>query len=170
MRAFPFAVLRSAAVLGLAAMLATGCSNSTPRPKTVPVTGKVTYKGQPVAGANIAFLAAGPDMPSAMGKTDSQGGFQLTTIDPGDGAAPGSYQVTVTKIVTSSKSAAPVSGTGAASMEAAAKRGAAMQGPGDEAGGSGSLLPEKYAQASTSNLNYTVEEGKKNDFAIELTD
>lgn len=168
MRASNCAAPRPAVVWAIAAMLAAGCSNGAPKPKTVRVTGKVLYKSQPVAGASVAFLGSGPNTPSAMGKTDAQGVFELTTIDPGDGAVPGTYQVTVTKMVPS-KSGAGAS-KGPMSMEDAAKR-ATPTGPAKEADASeGSLLPERYARASTSNLSFVVKEGEKNDFPIELND
>ena len=154
-------------VLALSSALPLACSNGPARPKTVPVTGKVTYKGQAVAGAHVAFLGMGENATSSMGKTDAQGMFELTTFDAGDGAPVGNYQVTVSKIVNSQKAAASKAPM---SMEEAVKR-ANPEGPSKEDDGAGSsLLPEKYAQASTSQLNFTVEEGKKNDFPIELTD
>lgn len=166
MRTLNHAAQGRAFVWAIAAMLTAGCSGSAPKPKTVPVTGKVTYQGQPVAGANVAFLGTGPNTPSAMGKTDTNGVFELTTVDPGDGAAPGTYQVTVTKMV-AAKSAGS---KGPMSMEDAAKRATPEGPPKEEEAGGGSLLPEQYAKAATSNLSFVVEAGKKNDFPIELKD
>jgi hypothetical protein len=74
-----------------------GCGPSGPdRPKTYPVTGVVTYKGEPVAGANLNFqLADGSGY--AMAITDASGRYSLQTFEPGDGAVPGEYHVGITK-------------------------------------------------------------------------
>jgi hypothetical protein len=64
---------------------------------TVPVTGTVTQKGAPLAGATVTFAPSGTAR-SASGVTDPQGKFALTTLKPGDGAMPGEYKVTVTKM------------------------------------------------------------------------
>ena len=135
------------------------------RPKTVKVTGKVVYKGQPVAGASVAFLGDGSSTP-ALGRTDAEGRFELTTFDAGDGAVVGTHKVTVAKIVPP-KSASTSTGIG--SMEAAAKK-ASERGnemPSEDAG-TLSLLPEKYAQAATTDLSFEVKSSGTNDFTIEL--
>lgn len=141
-----------------------GCSRSDlpPRPKTVPVTGKVLYKGLPVDGATVGFLGDGK-IPPALGKTDSQGRFELTTSDPGDGAVVGNHQVIVTKVVGTKAAKAA---TGPMSMEEAAKRAAQPA----EAAGPQSLLPEQYAEAKTSGLSFEVKASGTNDFTIELKD
>jgi hypothetical protein len=74
-----------------------GCGPSgPPRPKTYPVTGVVTYNGEPVAGANLNFqLADGSGY--AMAITDDSGKYSLQTFEPGDGAVPGEYHVGITK-------------------------------------------------------------------------
>ena len=73
------------------------------RPDTVPVKVVVTYKGQPVADANVQFLpAAAGDATSgvaATGITDAQGTARLTTFDQNDGAVPGAYRVCIRKSV-----------------------------------------------------------------------
>jgi hypothetical protein len=150
-------------------MLCVGCGVAGPaKPKTVKVTGKVMYKQQPVSGASVAFLGDGKS-PPALGRTDAEGRFELTTSDPGDGAVPGVYKVTVSKIVASSK---PSTATGAASMEEMAKK-AAERGnrpaPPEETGPM-SLLPEKYSQAASTDLSFEVKESGTNDFTIELKD
>jgi hypothetical protein len=78
-------------------VLTLGCGpTGPPRPKTYPVTGVVTYKGEPVAGANLNFqLTDGSGY--AMAITDASGKYSLQTFDPGDGAVPGEYHVGITK-------------------------------------------------------------------------
>jgi hypothetical protein len=147
-----------------------GCGKSGPaRPKAVKATGKVLYKGQPVAGASVAFLGNGEIVP-ALGRTDNDGRFELTTSESGDGAVPGLHKVTVSKSV-SSKSSSSGPTTGVASMEsmakAASERGEKAASP-DSAGMS--LLPEIYSQASTTTLSFEVTTTGPNDFTIELKD
>jgi hypothetical protein len=65
-----------------------------------PVSGTVKVQGEPASGAFVVFhpknlpsQGAEPIRPSAHVKTD--GSFQLTSFDNGDGAPAGSYVVTV---------------------------------------------------------------------------
>ncbi|QDT34155.1 carboxypeptidase-like regulatory domain-containing protein [Thalassoglobus polymorphus] len=67
------------------------------RPKTVPASGKVTYNGTPVEGAQVNLIPATNTDPAAFALTEADGTFTLTTYDDGDGAVPGNYQVTVVK-------------------------------------------------------------------------
>jgi hypothetical protein len=127
----------------------------------VPVTGKVVYNGQPVPGAKVAFLGDGNTLP-ALGITDKNGEFELTTRDPGDGAVPGKHVVTVSKSVPGKKSTAKTD----TSMQAMADRAKDTE----AAPESLSLLPDHYAIASQSGLEFTVSESGKNDFKIELHD
>ncbi len=140
------------------------------RPKTVKVTGKVQYKGLPVAGASVVFLGDGSSTP-ALGRTDADGRFELTTFEPGDGAIPGTHKVTVSKIVASKSPGSTA--TGVASMEEAAKkardRGDPTQTQSLDAAAM-SLLPEKYSQAATTDLSFEVKASGTNDIPIELKD
>jgi hypothetical protein len=76
----------------------TGCAKG---PTYVPVTGTVKYKDGTVPAGDIASVsfqpaAAGPDTKGASGSINPQDGtFTLSTINPGDGARPGEYDVTV---------------------------------------------------------------------------
>jgi hypothetical protein len=68
----------------------------------VPVTGVVTLDGAPVAGAMVNFILEGGDGKEgrmAYGSTDRHGVFRLTTLQPDDGALPGTYRVLVIKSV-----------------------------------------------------------------------
>lgn len=74
-----------------------GCSKG--KLQTIPVEGKVTWKGKPLANADIAFhpqklAVAGPNR-LAIGKSDSEGKYTLSTINHGDGAQPGEYAVVI---------------------------------------------------------------------------
>ena len=59
-----------------------------------PVSGKVTYKGAPVAKGTISFVPEEAEGRGASG-TIENGSYSLTTHTPGDGAFPGKYTVTV---------------------------------------------------------------------------
>jgi hypothetical protein len=74
------------------AFLGVGCGGAT---KPVPVEGKVTLDGQPVAGAAVSFLM-GPGTPQpAHGETQEDGSYRINTANLGEGALPGEYKVTV---------------------------------------------------------------------------
>ncbi len=139
-------------------VLSIGCSKAPAGPKKVPAGGKVTYKNVPVEGATVSFLGDGK-IPPAVAITDASGEFVLTTTVSGDGAVPGAHRVTVTKVI-----GQPVKSTGSMSMDDAAK--AASNPPPKQV----SAIPEKYGAVDSSGLQFTVKEGDKNHFAIELTD
>lgn len=73
-----------------------GCSKSS-RPPTYRVTGTVTLKGTPVAGATITFVPTGQEGEAASAITDADGKYALSTWEAGDGARPGEYRVKVSK-------------------------------------------------------------------------
>ena len=72
---------------------------------TVPVKGKVTYKGKPLTQGEIVFE---PDSGGreAHGAIGPDGGFELTTFNKGDGAVPGTHRVAVSG--TSKKDGVPL--------------------------------------------------------------
>ena len=143
-----------------AVALFVGCAESKPdRPKTYPVSGTVTYNGQPVADASLNFrIADGSSF--AMARTDASGKYQLMTYEAGDGAVPGEYKIGITKY----ENTATTSGPGMDDAEYAS--------PKEEAEGGAppkNLLPEKYMNPETSGLTATVTEGP-NTANFELTD
>ena len=74
-----------------------GCGDS--NPPTYKVTGVVTLDGKTVEGAIVAFTpTSGSDPKSAVGTSGADGKSNLTTFTGGDGALPGAYKVTVSKI------------------------------------------------------------------------
>ncbi|MCL6504442.1 MAG: carboxypeptidase-like regulatory domain-containing protein [Pirellulales bacterium] len=103
---------RAGLAFGLvAAVYLSGCGSDAPKITTVPVTGKVTYNGQPVEGATVAFIPNNPDGRPARGTTDAQGVYTLVTyLGPNDqpsGAEPGEYKVTIEKTQVAPGSALP---------------------------------------------------------------
>ncbi|HUG90179.1 MAG TPA: hypothetical protein VML55_05070 [Planctomycetaceae bacterium] len=170
--------VRTWSVTSLAVLVAAtslGCGGSSDddgRKKAVPATGTITYKGNAVEGAEVAFRPNIPPPPpgktnvmsdakGAVARTDASGKFTLTTYATGDGAIPGDYFVTVTKwegpppsTITSNEDPAYDPDAAEAESTPPAKN----------------LLPEKYAQERTSGLTATVTEDGPNDFAFDLTD
>ena len=65
------------------------------RPDVAPVSGVVTFEGEPVVDAEVTFHPANGR--PASGKTDSQGEFTLTTFDGKPGALLGQHRVTIVK-------------------------------------------------------------------------
>lgn len=130
-----------------------GCTGGSrlPKPNTVPVTGKVTFKGEAVADATVSFVPTGSHR-SAYAKTDAAGAYKLNTAGNNDGAMPGDYQVIVTKSVSE--------GAAASNDIAAPQQPVKFK----------SLLPEKYAQASSSGLTASVKKDGANRFDFSLSE
>lgn len=124
----------------IVAAWATGCGGA----GTVPASGTVTYKGQPVADANVMFTPEGGGQ-IATGQTDAQGKFSLGVAKPGDGAVPGEYRVSLTP------------------KEAERAEGDYSESPPPP-------FPIQYTNATGSSLKATVKRGEKNDFSLELKD
>ena len=132
-----------------------GCSGGTGI-RTSPVTGTVTYKGQPVAGATISFIPDGGERPAAA-ISAAGGKYDLATLDL-DGAMPGNYTVLVRKLDVAAGSTAPVS------MEEALKLNSRPPAPPKE------LLPAKYGDVARSPLKFEVKAGQKNVIDLQLAD
>ncbi len=145
-----FSNLLTIASVVLSATLA-GCSDR-PAPGPVPVhpvIGAIKFKGKPLADALVAFIPAnvaeakpndaGVNLtPSATGKTNAEGKFQLTTYAGNDGAAIGEYVVTV-------------SYAGAGDSRDLLSKSTAVMNP---------RLPLKYADSKQSTLKATVKAGE----------
>lgn len=141
-----------------------GCSRSD-KPATYPVHGSVVYRGKPLSGAAVAFLAPGSPR-VATGKTDDAGNFQLTTFEPNDGAVPGTHEVTVKKYVTDPPPLPAVPPGGEADPAVEARYTMDMARWLETAK---FAIPEKYTDRTQSGLRFEVKEGE-NDFKIELVD
>ncbi|HBN77861.1 MAG TPA: hypothetical protein DD473_19035 [Planctomycetaceae bacterium] len=71
-----------------------GCGGAS-KLDTVPVTGMVTYNGEPIADASVTFY---PEKGrAASGMTDQDGIYTLTTYESGDGAVAGKHKVSISK-------------------------------------------------------------------------
>jgi len=146
---------RNAAFLIAAAavLAAAGCTHSS---GLVPVSGKVTYKGQPVAGATIVFMGGESTRP-ATAVSQPDGSYSLMTLDA-KGVVPGEYMVVVTKTDAPPVTAEPPS------MEEAAKSANRPPLPPKE------LLPSKYGDPTKTPLKFEVKPGQKNRFDLQLAD
>lgn len=75
-------------------VLASGCGGSGSEfPATVPVSGKVTHKGEPVTKGSITFLSESGH--TAVGELGPDGTYTLSSFGQGDGAVPGRHRVVV---------------------------------------------------------------------------
>ncbi len=70
-----------------------GCGEKSKFPETVPVSGKVTYLGQPVAKGTVSFLSDKGQ--PATGAIQPDGTYQLSTFGEKDGATPGHHKVMI---------------------------------------------------------------------------
>jgi hypothetical protein len=112
-------------------LAAAGCNRS--GLDLAPVDGVVTYNGAPVAEAGVMF--APQQGPSAMATTDAEGKFTLTTANH-DGALIGEHRVSISKVET---------------IAIPQQRGFPIY-------QHKSHIPEKYADAATSNLTANVQD------------
>lgn len=151
------------AVAAATVLASPGCTGSD-RPEVVPVSGRVTYRGEPVVGATVSFLAEGASRP-ATGMTGDDGSFRLTTFEPDDGAIPGTHRVTVTKPSTEAEAAVTVADLESEEYRRAMAD-AAKNPPKRDNGG----LPPKYADLRATDLAIEVKSGAANEFPIELRD
>ena len=129
----------------------------------VDAEGVVTLNGSPVEGATVIFApkSYGEKSGSATATTDAQGKFKLTTSQPGDGAYPGDYLVSVTKDRVE----------GVMSFEESARRAADPNGAGKEPAPEQSVvheLPTKYGDINSSGLTVTLPAGGDKNIALAL--
>jgi hypothetical protein len=91
-------------VLTLTIVLMAGCAETKPY-GVVPVSGRVTMDGKPLADARVTFFPqrsaetnTSESAPEAMGVTDADGRYQLKTVFDDEGAAPGSNRVVISTL------------------------------------------------------------------------
>jgi hypothetical protein len=116
--------------------LSSGCGNKASDDKLVPVTGKVTYKGEPLAAGTVVLVAdqakGNNTKQEPRGPIDNQGHFEVNTAGQ-PGAPPGWYRIAVLARKQSTNPSKPYQ---------------VMP----------SLLPKKYDSAKTSELAFQVTE------------
>lgn len=126
------------------------------------VSGKITYKGQPIKGGKMLFVTAdGTGYPATI---NSDGTYSATDLPTGE------MIITVeTESLKKSK------GTGGASEQRYTQMQGSMKAPADRAGGTPNndelyvKIPVKYATSSTSTLTFTMKSGR-NVVSFDLTD
>lgn len=114
--------------------------------------GTVTYRGEPVSGANVLFVPDGGANP-AVGRTGDQGEFTLA-VQGRQGAVPGAYKVAITAAeYTREVSDAEFDEMNDAQIDAMTLW----------------HVPKEYANVRSSNLTATVsEDPEENDFTFDL--
>lgn len=142
-----------------------GCGRTLAPPEPVyPVTGVVTYKGQPVVGADLTFFNAEKKR-SAFGRTNDKGEYKLTTFSANDGAVEGRSIMVVTKYVPPQVTAPEPD----IESEAYQPPGYGVQTP-VKSPALKSEVPARYADQATSGLIAVVTKEGPNKVDVELAD
>jgi hypothetical protein len=159
----------SIALAGACVLFLQGCLGSGKR-TIAPVHGQLTYQGKPVAGATVEFLCEGASRP-AVGTTDNEGRYQLTTFKQNDGAMVGTHVVTVNVYATVAEAALPVPKSADSKATAKAIDDAVKQSLKNltMAEKAPPKVPVKYTERRTSDLHKDVVNGG-NVINIELID
>lgn len=149
------------AIAAATAGFAFGCGEAGP-PPLAKVHGKVTRQGKPLTTGSVLFVPATPkeegarDYPAG-GAIGEDGSYELTTLEPGDGAAVGDHKVVV------------ISMTGGAAAPTDFYDGSAPQAKPSKSTELKSAISAKYAAPETTPLSFTVKPGD-NTFDIDLPD
>lgn len=161
--------MRSFSLIAVVTVLLTfsGCGKGAApknREPVFPVSGKITYKGKPVAGADIVFKSETVDR-SAFGRTNEDGEYELSTFGSNDGAVAGKHSVVIVKssVAAPTTPQAPVESTDYVPPGYEKVKPAAVKA---DAG-----LPAKYAKPETSGLIGIVnDDGSPNEANFDLKD
>lgn len=124
--------MRIAVIALIGSAVCAGCNRG---PELAPVSGKVTYKGEPLKHGNILFQPF--TGPPAKGEIGSDGSFTLSTIKNNDGAVIGKHRV---QVICTAPQAKPAN-------------------PDEEIPSAKSLIPEKYSNYVTSEIAVEVVKG-----------
>lgn len=166
--------LRVVAVASCCIALISGCGgDGGASVKLVPAMGSVTYNGSPLAGATVTFM---PDNgPLAIAITDVKGEFKLNSgALPGCAVGPAKVAISVATPNSGSSSSKDGAVGAPKTQEEMAAQSAKMANmttayQNNDANKPKSLIPDKYTDANTSGLQYTIEtDSSKNNFKIEL--
>ncbi len=141
--------------------LLAGCQQGPAMPTSIPVTGEITYQGEPVEKASVTLVSSDPKGKNATGLTNDQGVFTLQTyIDPThslNGAIAGDYHLTVTK--TDEVTMSTTTGKGPAAPPSAEEMNKFTQAMLEASKPRKSLIPKKYADPLTTQIKVTVKAG-----------
>jgi len=139
--------------LGLLCLIGCGSDEdewTAKRPKLYPAGGVVTWNGEPVEGADVQYVSQSLDV-GALGTTDAEGKYKLTTYKDNDGAAEGKHKVVVTKRIYEEKP----------SKYHTPEEPSMLLVPKD-------LLPKKYSKVTTTDIEVSVSTTGPNEETIEL--
>jgi hypothetical protein len=148
-----------AACLSLLALL--GCSKSA-GPEFAPVTGRVTFNGQPLAAGTIHFVpdeSQATSGPMSTGVVQADGSFSLRGPGMHVGAIVGNHRVYLTVPVLDF-TPTPVVIAGEVVVQDPARGDAASTVP---------QVPKRYLQADTSGWTASVVAGEANEFDFDIT-
>lgn len=149
-------------IVAAAFVLIAGCGGN--ENGTYPVTGKVTWEGQPVTEGTVTFLSLEQGRP-ASGTIQPDGTYSLHSFSDNDGAKPGQYSVEIKAIDTSAFSnIEPLTVEQEVELM---KQGKQLPTFGGKRTKTKWLVPEKYSEAITSELIENVEP-KNNEINFEL--
>ena len=139
---------------GCIALLALlGCSGDG-LPDMVPISGSVSYRGRPLDHGTVMFIPTRSGGRQASGRIESDGTYELTTQQQGDGAQYGEYKVVV-------HSLEPHPGEPSRmEYEALAQAGIERK----------QEVPQKYTSPESSPLSVTVDANHSGTENLELTD
>lgn len=141
------------------ALVVAGCGDGASPGRGVPVSGKVTMGGKPLAGANITFMN---DTFAGFAHTDADGNYKLV-----QGALPGMNKVAISKIegggqaVVEDTDAGMDSGQFEAAAMGAAAGAKAPAGPKE-------LVPTEYSSSSQTKLTFDVPAGGAKDVNFDI--
>lgn len=154
------------ATLGLGVLLSmSGCGGSDL--ELIPVTGTVTYQGQPVAGATVVFQPESG--PPSTATTDDEGRFEMNTRGR-PGVALGNAIVVITALEPMDIEVAEGSGDADIAADDPAAAESAMTPEVMEAmANRKSRIPEKYGHPRTSGLRVEITPDGETHFDFDLT-
>jgi hypothetical protein len=142
----PIAIALSA----LATVVVLGCGDDSGLARRYKVSGRVTYKGEPVAHGTVNFNPTNPAPPEGRAATGdiNDGYYQLSTVGNYDGALPGEYGVAIIALDIDLKDAAAANKGGQIHQGDLAHQKAVKAAK--------TLLPAKYGTFETSKLTAKV--------------
>ncbi len=125
------------------------------RPITALANGVITYNGKPLDGALIVFVPDASGGTSAAAVSNSKGEFTAMAFSPEQGAVPGKYTVTVSKMLEPAVEQPDESGHDAPVAKVVKPK---------------SLIPIKYSQSKTSTLKVEVPAEGTESLKLEMKD
>jgi len=139
-----------------------GCGEPKPEvPTTYPVSIKIAHRGQPVQGASVTLVPQQQSGRGASGVTDAGGVAKMALPGLADGAVPGKYWVTVSKV--EGVQSDPNMSAEEFYKQQSSEPSAAPSSPKH-------LLPVKYLSAQSGGLECEVKEQQDQLFEFTLTD